>query len=127
MPQIYNKVQHKKPNGEIIILTLKEANQFAHEHISTYMIRDAFLAGIPLTVAELDGNHIYSLVEVGGLSRCCNAEMAGIQCTICGGDGTVCPKCGGTGEVMKDGPVYPGEPHMAAVDSEVCPECHGKD
>lgn len=34
-----------------------------------------------------------------------------------------CQTCDGTGEVSKMGPVYAGEPHMADVDTEPCPDC----
>lgn len=38
-----------------------------------------------------------------------------------------CQTCNGTGEVSKMAPVYPGEPHMADVDTGPCPDCQGKE
>lgn len=35
----------------------------------------------------------------------------------------VCATCGGTGKVSAMGRVYPGEPHMADIDEEPCPDC----
>jgi len=35
----------------------------------------------------------------------------------------VCQTCGGTGEVSVPGYVYPGEPHMADIDTAPCPDC----
>lgn len=35
----------------------------------------------------------------------------------------VCETCGGTGEVSVMGYVYPGEPHMADIDTKPCPDC----
>jgi len=35
----------------------------------------------------------------------------------------VCNTCGGTGEVTIPGKVWPGEPHLADVDSGPCPDC----
>ena len=34
--------------------------------------------------------------------------------------GAICESCQGTGEVQKMEPVYPGEPHMAAIGTEKC-------
>lgn len=36
-----------------------------------------------------------------------------------------CPTCHGDGEIPKMAPVYPGEPHMASIDRETCPDCRG--
>lgn len=38
----------------------------------------------------------------------------------------LCQRCGGTGEVSKMEQVYPGEPHMADIGTETCPDCNGK-
>ncbi len=38
-----------------------------------------------------------------------------------------CETCGGIGYVRTTERVYPGEPHMAPVGEEPCPECNGKD
>lgn len=35
----------------------------------------------------------------------------------------VCETCGGTGEVDRMEAVYPGEPHMASIDTQPCPDC----
>ena len=35
----------------------------------------------------------------------------------------VCPTCGGTGEVSAMEQVYPGEPHMADIGTQPCPDC----
>jgi len=35
-----------------------------------------------------------------------------------------CDTCEDTGEVRVMGYVYPGEPHMADVDTAPCPDCH---
>lgn len=39
----------------------------------------------------------------------------------------VCENCLGTGTVDKMGYVYPGEAHMAPIDSGRCPECCADD
>jgi len=39
----------------------------------------------------------------------------------------VCQTCGGTGEVSAMGYVYPGEPHMADIDTAPCPDCQHHD
>lgn len=36
-----------------------------------------------------------------------------------------CEECGGTGEVTVMEIVYPNEPHMAPIGSEVCEVCGG--
>lgn len=38
----------------------------------------------------------------------------------------VCRTCGGSGEVRSMEQVYPGEPHMADVGTEPCPDCNVK-
>lgn len=38
-------------------------------------------------------------------------------------DEEVCETCGGTGEVSSMEAVYPGEPHMADVGTQPCPDC----
>lgn len=35
----------------------------------------------------------------------------------------LCRTCGGTGEVSKMEQVYAGEPHMADIGTESCPDC----
>lgn len=35
----------------------------------------------------------------------------------------VCKTCGGDRVVRAMGQVYPGEPHMADIDEEPCPDC----
>jgi len=42
-------------------------------------------------------------------------------------DEEVCETCGGTGEVSAMEAVYPGEPHMADVGTQPCPDCCGGD
>jgi hypothetical protein len=37
----------------------------------------------------------------------------------------VCMNCNGDGEVSKTEAVYPGEPHMADIGTEACPDCDG--
>lgn len=44
----------------------------------------------------------------------------------CGAE-EVCEHCGGEGEVSAMGQVYPGEPHMADIETEPCPFCQGVD
>jgi len=39
----------------------------------------------------------------------------------------VCETCGGTGEVSCMEAVYPGEPHMAPIGTQPCPDCCGPD
>jgi len=39
----------------------------------------------------------------------------------------VCETCGGTGEVSCMEAVYPGEPHMAPIGTERCPDCNMPD
>lgn len=39
----------------------------------------------------------------------------------------VCQTCGGTGEVSTMERVYPGEPHMADVGTDRCPDCNMPD
>lgn len=62
-------------------------------------------------------------------SICCNADMiGGVQCVTCGADGREeCETCGGTGEVGTMEQVYPGEPHMANVGTENCPDCNSSE
>lgn len=38
-----------------------------------------------------------------------------------------CQTCGGTGEVSKMEAVYPGEPHMADVGTQPCPDCQNNE
>ena len=38
-----------------------------------------------------------------------------------------CPTCGGTGEVGRMEAVYPGEPHMADVGTQPCPDCQSNE
>ena len=60
-------------------------------------------------------------------SICCNDDMSGgVQCLNCGADGRKkfeCETCEDTGEVSTMEQVTPGEPHMADVGTEPCPDC----
>ena len=42
-------------------------------------------------------------------------------------DEEVCETCGGIGYVRTMERVYPGEPHMAPVGEEPCPDCNQKE
>jgi DnaJ-class molecular chaperone len=39
----------------------------------------------------------------------------------------VCETCGGEGVISKMEAVYPGEPHMADIGEQPCPDCSGGD